>query len=455
MSEVIVEPKNKASDGGYTDVASGGKGTSTPRTDPNQRQEHSPQERHANGQQDSPDVDITDDMVGLQVEDERFSAEENAGKSVSSLDENNSGKQITGNPGPLPDSGKLDIVNDSGRDNVAMSEEKTSRLLQEAPKNDVVRLDDPGNLRMVKKQDKQNYDSVENDDIITIEPGTKSKLLHKEGSSTNGNICDRTESSEETFATEESTSGTNSQFTEEGSTVELLEGAMAESKPTSLEGATANSEPKRPDSIPLVNSIDLYRRLHDPLSGIRTEGRREEEKKGAAGGSWGLAQQGFVSREGDMVSFVATDLTQKIKKSTPNRQTNDPELELILGQKEHTAATSEAVGSRKATDMPPIDPRVLVHLEKQAKQVSESLEIMMGNLRGTLHSMSAITVGCMQTHRDMVESLGDTTDLCVKAMYTLIARCEELNNSMKPVHEIAQQIKDIKKQLEAFEALCK
>ncbi|XP_019633333.1 PREDICTED: uncharacterized protein LOC109476758 isoform X2 [Branchiostoma belcheri] len=430
MSEVIVEPKNKASDGGYTDVASGGKGTSTPRTDPNQRQEHSPQERHANGQQDSPDVDITDDMVGLQVEDERFSAEENAGKSVSSLDENNSGKQITGNPGPLPDSGKLDIVNDSGRDNVAMSEEKTSRLLQEAPKNDVVRLDDPGNLRMVKKQDKQNYDSVENDDIITIEPGTKSKLLHKEGSSTNGNICDRTESSEETFATEESTSGTNSQFTEEGSTVELLEGAMAESKPTSLEGATANSEPKRPDSIPLVNSIDLYRRLHDPLSGIRTEGRREEEKKGAAGGSWGLAQQGFVSREGDMVSFVATDLTQKIKKSTPNRQTN-------------------------ATDMPPIDPRVLVHLEKQAKQVSESLEIMMGNLRGTLHSMSAITVGCMQTHRDMVESLGDTTDLCVKAMYTLIARCEELNNSMKPVHEIAQQIKDIKKQLEAFEALCK
>eukprot|EP00058_Branchiostoma_floridae_P016299 XP_002601787.1 hypothetical protein BRAFLDRAFT_279171 [Branchiostoma floridae] len=108
-----------------------------------------------------------------------------------------------------------------------------------------------------------------------------------------------------------------------------------------------------------------------------------------------------------------------------------------------------------ATDMPPIDPRVLVHLEKQAKQVSESLEIMMGNLRGTLHSMSAITVGCMQTHRDMVESLGDTTDLCVKAMYTLIARCEELNNSMKPVQEIAEQIKDIKKQLEAFEALCK
>ncbi|KAI8503622.1 hypothetical protein Bbelb_185930 [Branchiostoma belcheri] len=414
MSEVIVEPKNKADDDGYTDVASGGKGTSTPRTDPNQEQEHSPQERHANGQQDSPDVDISNDMVGLRVDDERFSVEENAEKCVS-FDENNSAtKQITGNPGPLPDSGKLEVVNDSGRDDVVMSEEKTSRLLQEAPKNDVVRLDDPGNLRVLKKHD-QNFDSVENDDIITIESGTRSKLPHKEDSSTNGNICDRTESSEETFATEESRSGTNSQFTEEGSTVELLEGAMTESKPTSLEGATANSEPKRPDSIPLVNSIDLYRRLHDPLSGIRTEGRREEEKKGAAGGSWGLAQQGFVSREGDMVSFVATDLTQKIKKSTPNRQTN-------------------------ATDMPPIDPRVLVHLEKQAKQVSESLEIMMGNLRGTLHSMSAITVGCMQTHRDMVESLGDTTDLCVKAMYTLIARCEELNNSMKPVHEIAQQM---------------
>ncbi|XP_066284307.1 uncharacterized protein [Branchiostoma lanceolatum] len=451
MSKIIVEPDNQASEAG---VSSGGKGKSTPRTDPNEEEEQF-SERHANGEQDSNDVDVSNKMAELQVDDECFTAEEGPSKCVS-LEENNGGKQTTGDPGSLPDKGDQDVVKESRRrDNVVMAEEKTSRLLEDSQKNDVVRLDDPGNLRNVKQDKPEQNDSTGTDNEEAIAGTTPN--LHNEDSSANGNDCNRTvsQSSEvdEAFAADESASDHNSHLLEEeGSKVE---GATAKNKPTSLEGASA-SEPKRPDSIPLVNSIDLYRRLHDPLSGMRTEGKKEEEK-GAAGGSWGLAQQGFVSREGDMVSFVATDLTQKIKKSTPNRQTNesDPELELILGQKEHMAAASETVASRKATDMPPIDPRVLVHLERQAKQVSESLEIMMGNLRGTLHSMSAITVGCMQTHRDMVESLGDTTDLCVKAMYTLIARCEELNNSMKPVHEIAQQIKDIKKQLEAFEALCK
>ncbi|XP_066284309.1 uncharacterized protein [Branchiostoma lanceolatum] len=424
MSKIIVEPDNQASEAG---VSSGGKGKSTPRTDPNEEEEQF-SERHANGEQDSNDVDVSNKMAELQVDDECFTAEEGPSKCVS-LEENNGGKQTTGDPGSLPDKGDQDVVKESRRrDNVVMAEEKTSRLLEDSQKNDVVRLDDPGNLRNVKQDKPEQNDSTGTDNEEAIAGTTPN--LHNEDSSANGNDCNRTvsQSSEvdEAFAADESASDHNSHLLEEeGSKVE---GATAKNKPTSLEGASA-SEPKRPDSIPLVNSIDLYRRLHDPLSGMRTEGKKEEEK-GAAGGSWGLAQQGFVSREGDMVSFVATDLTQKIKKSTPNRQTN-------------------------ATDMPPIDPRVLVHLERQAKQVSESLEIMMGNLRGTLHSMSAITVGCMQTHRDMVESLGDTTDLCVKAMYTLIARCEELNNSMKPVHEIAQQIKDIKKQLEAFEALCK
>ncbi|XP_078596667.1 uncharacterized protein LOC144873288 isoform X1 [Branchiostoma floridae x Branchiostoma japonicum] len=450
MSEIIAQHEQQASDAG---VSSGGtaKGKSTPRTDPSQEREDL-SERHANGEQESFDVNVLNKMAGLQVHDDCFSVEEDGNKRVG-LDENNSGKQTTCDPESLPDKEGQDTVNDSGGGNVVMAEEKTSRLLQEAMKNDVVHLDDPGNLRMVKQDKPVQNDSTGTDDVDAREGATSNP--HNNESSANGNVCNRTvsqssEEVDEAFAADESTSDDNSPHIEDGSKVE---GATAENKPTTLEGATA-SEPKRPDSIPLVNSIDLYRRLHDPLSGMRTEGRKEEER-GAAGGAWGLAQQGFVSREGDMVSFVATDLTQKIKKSTPNRQTNDPELELILGQKEHTAAASETVGSRKATDMPPIDPRVLVHLEKQAKQVSESLEIMMGNLRGTLHSMSAITVGCMQTHRDMVESLGDTTDLCVKAMYTLIARCEELNNSMKPVQEIAQQIKDIKKQLEAFEALCK
>ena len=40
-------------------------------------------------------------------------------------------------------------------------------------------------------------------------------------------------------------------------------------------------------------------------------------------------------------------------------------------------------------------------------------------------------------------------------MYTLMARCEELDRSMKPIHTLAAQIHDIKRTLDALEAICK
>ena len=40
-------------------------------------------------------------------------------------------------------------------------------------------------------------------------------------------------------------------------------------------------------------------------------------------------------------------------------------------------------------------------------------------------------------------------------MYTLMARCEELDRSMKPIHTLSAQIHDIKRTLDALEAICK
>ena len=42
-----------------------------------------------------------------------------------------------------------------------------------------------------------------------------------------------------------------------------------------------------------------------------------------------------------------------------------------------------------------------------------------------------------------------------QGMYTLMARCEELDRSMQPIHTLAAQIRDIKRTLEFLEALCK
>lgn len=45
--------------------------------------------------------------------------------------------------------------------------------------------------------------------------------------------------------------------------------------------------------------------------------------------------------------------------------------------------------------------------------------------------------------------------LLPQGMYTLMARCEELDRSMQPIHTLAAQIRDIKRTLDALETICK
>lgn len=96
--------------------------------------------------------------------------------------------------------------------------------------------------------------------------------------------------------------------------------------------------------------------------------------------------------------------------------------------------------------------------------------------------MTALSVGYIQTYRDSVDSLGESVDMSIKVrcdlsemfflfvlllnyiicvcvllqgMYTLMARCEELDRSMQPIHTLAAQIRDIKRTLDALETICK
>ncbi len=100
--------------------------------------------------------------------------------------------------------------------------------------------------------------------------------------------------------------------------------------------------------------------------------------------------------------------------------------------------------------------------------------------------MTALSVGYIQTYRDSVDSLGESVDMsikvrvtyiyqdrrvlifilfcvlicvclcmCFQGMYTLMARCEELDRSMQPIHALAAQIRDIKRTLDALETICK
>uniref|UniRef100_A0A3Q1FR54 BLOC-1 related complex subunit 6 n=1 Tax=Acanthochromis polyacanthus TaxID=80966 RepID=A0A3Q1FR54_9TELE len=111
--------------------------------------------------------------------------------------------------------------------------------------------------------------------------------------------------------------------------------------------------------------------------------------------------------------------------------------------------------SRRPADIPPIDPAVLLDLQRHTQEVAHSVEMMMRSLNGTIQNMTALSVGYIQTYRDSVDSLGESVDMSIKGMYTLMARCEELDRSMQPIHTLAAQIRDIKRTLDALEAICK
>ncbi|XP_035015081.2 BLOC-1 related complex subunit 6 isoform X2 [Hippoglossus stenolepis] len=111
--------------------------------------------------------------------------------------------------------------------------------------------------------------------------------------------------------------------------------------------------------------------------------------------------------------------------------------------------------SRRPADIPPIDPTVLLDLQRHTQEVAHSVEMMMRSLNGTIQNMTALSVGYIQTYRDSVDSLGESVDMSIKGMYTLMARCEELDRSMQPIHTLAAQIRDIKRTLDALEAICK
>ncbi|XP_040190980.1 BLOC-1-related complex subunit 6 [Rana temporaria] len=110
---------------------------------------------------------------------------------------------------------------------------------------------------------------------------------------------------------------------------------------------------------------------------------------------------------------------------------------------------------RSRADIPPIDVEVLKDLELLTQDVALKVDQMMKSLNGTIQNMTALSVGYIQTYRDSVDSLGESVDMSIKGMYTLMARCEELDRSMQPIHMLAKQIREIKRTLEMFETLCK
>ncbi|KAM7333631.1 hypothetical protein ACRRTK_006951 [Alexandromys fortis] len=186
----------------------------------------------------------------------------------------------------------------------------------------------------------------------------------------------------------------------------------------------------------------------DGLSGACGGGGSSATGEAGAGGgrratiSSPLELEGTVSRHGDLTHFVANNLQLKIRLSGA-----PPPLPPASARPSLTPAPTPTI--------PPIDPDVLRDLERLSRELGGRVDRLLRGLGGAVQELTALSVGCIQTYRDAVDSLGEAVDMSIKGMYTLLARCEELERALQPVQGLARQVRDIRRTLEVLEALCK
>lgn len=129
--------------------------------------------------------------------------------------------------------------------------------------------------------------------------------------------------------------------------------------------------------------------------------------------------------------------------------------DVITGTEVQDLKGWESIHKENLFEIPPIDHGALNDLESRAKDVASNLDHLLGTLAASLKSMSVISVQSVDTYNTSIQNVEDTVDVSIKNMYTLIAKCEELNSHMGPVYTMAAQIKDIKRTLDVFESVCK
>lgn len=187
----------------------------------------------------------------------------------------------------------------------------------------------------------------------------------------------------------------------------------------------------------------------DGLSGACGGGGSSSSGEAGAGGgrratiSSPLELEGTVSRHGDLTHFVANNLQLKIRLSGAPPPPLPP------------ASVRPCLTPAPTPTIPPIDPDVLRDLERLSRELGGRVDRLLRGLGGAVQELTALSVGCIQTYRDAVDSLGEAVDMSIKGMYTLLARCEELERALQPVQGLARQVRDIRRTLEVLEALCK
>lgn len=157
---------------------------------------------------------------------------------------------------------------------------------------------------------------------------------------------------------------------------------------------------------------------------------------------------GTLTYEGDMVNFVAEDLQEKIKLSSPVTKVPEGGLPSFPTSRSSTPSLYKQL---LTPQLGLVDPTVLADLEGEARAVAASVDSLLQSLSTNMHSISSMTVDCIRLYERGMCKTCDVADSNIKAMYQLMAKHEEVSNSMKPLYSLANQVKNIKKLLDHFE----
>lgn len=159
-----------------------------------------------------------------------------------------------------------------------------------------------------------------------------------------------------------------------------------------------------------------------------------------------LNLDGTVRVEGNMTHFVAEDFETKIKLSSPITKKNDTSS----GSRSDTPSTLY----RQLLDpqVGQIDMAFINDLECEAQRMATSVDSLIENLSGILHSISSITADNVDVYKNAVSKMSDAMDGNIKSMYTMMAKTEEVTQNMKGIEAQAAKIKNIKKLVDLFES---
>ena len=126
----------------------------------------------------------------------------------------------------------------------------------------------------------------------------------------------------------------------------------------------------------------------------------------------------------------------------------------LNGMRHEASQTAKSTPPEIKSMISRVDPSVLMEIEDQAKYASKSIDKLMKFLAKELQNGAKATQDIVGVYDGAINNVYSEVEANIKAMYSLIAKCEELDRKMKPITEIAQQVKQIKESLDTLELAC-